>query len=503
MKICIRLAGLLLLLTLGALGGAVSADDLPNIVIIYADDMGFGDLAIQNPDSKIPTPNLDRLARQGMRFTDAHSSSGICTPSRYALLTGRYHWRKMHGIVGAWGGSVFAEERLTVPEMLKAKGYRTACIGKWHLGFDWAAIRKPDAKPMTKGRKKVWQADDFDWTKPIPDGPLAHGFDYYFGDDVPNFPPYTWIENDRVLEAPTTPYVADPRPAEGSPEGRPGPMLDGWKQDAVMPTLTKRTVEWIAEQKDAEKPFFLYWAWTSPHAPIVPTKEWNGKTKAGGYGDFVAQSDHHLGEVLKALDDQEFSKNTIVIFTADNGPEKYAYDRMRNFQHYSSGPLRGGKRDIYEGGHRVPFVVRWPGTIEAGSISNGLISQIDIMATLAEIVGYSLPPECADDSHNQIALLKGGESARRSLVHNTRKDHYAVRSSNWLLVDAPSGYVTKVPKWFADDKGFSKNSLPGALFDLNKDIGQRENLFETKPEVVAELRQLLKTTRSSGEVRGH
>ena len=477
------------------------ADELPNIVIIYADDMGFGDLAIQNPDSKIPTPNLDRLAREGTRFTDAHSSSGICTPSRYALLTGRYHWRKMHGIVPVWGDSVFADDRLTLPEMLKTKGYRTACIGKWHLGFDWSAIRKPDAKPRKVAGKMIYTADDFDWSQPLPDGPLDHGFDYYFGDDVPNYPPYTWIENDRVTEAPTVPYVPDPKPAEGAPEGRPGPMVAGWKQDAVMPTLTRRAVDWIANQKGSGQPFFLYWPWTSPHAPIVPTKAWQGRSQAGGYGDFVTQSDDHAGDVLRALDENGFRDNTIVIFTADNGPERYAYDRVRNHRHSSSGPLRGLKRDIFEGGHRVPFIIRWPRVVEAGAVTNGLMSQIDVMATLAHVVGFQLPDDAADDSHNQIALWRGGNSSRNSIVHNTKKDHYAIRQDNWVLIDARSGYVSGVPEWFANERGFSINPHAGALFDLNADIGQRKNLYGQDEQRVTQLRELLEATRQSGEVR--
>ncbi len=465
------------LLVLASIGGALIGDaaELPNIVIIYADDLGYGDLSIQNRDSKIPTPNLDRLAREGMRLTDAHSSSGICTPSRYALLTGRYHWRKFHSIVNPWGDSVFAPERLTLPEMLKQKGYTTACIGKWHLGFDWDAVRRPDAKQVTVGKKKTWAADAFDWTKSIPNGPLDHGFDYYFGDDVPNFPPYTWIENDRVTEPPTVPYVPDPVPAEGAAEGRPGPMVAGWKQDAVMPTLTERAIRWIDEQNGSDTPFFLYWSWTSPHAPIVPMTDWQGKTKAGSYGDFVAQSDHHAGEVLNALDKNGFSSNTIVIFTADNGPEKYAYDRIRNFDHRSSGSLRGLKRDIWEGGHRVPFIVRWPGVVPSGVVNDGLMSQIDIMATLASVIGYELPDGSAEDSHDQTALWKGGVSTRESIVHNTKVNHYAVRQGDWVLIDDKSGQVSAVPQWFDDENGYQPNSHPAALYHLNDDLPQRRN----------------------------
>ena len=203
---------------------SLQAADKPNIVILYADDLGYGDLTCYNPDSKIPTPHLDKLAAEGMRFTDGHSSSGICTPSRYALLTGRHHWRKFHGIVNALGKSVFSPERLTLPEMLQEKGYTTACIGKWHLGWDWDAIRKPGTP------KKSIQAEDFDWSKSIPDGPLGHGFDYYFGDAVINFPPYTWIENDKVLKAPDTTLKATPKGAtkEGRWEARPGPACSDW-----------------------------------------------------------------------------------------------------------------------------------------------------------------------------------------------------------------------------------------------------------------------------------
>lgn len=477
------------------------AAELPNIVIIYADDMGYGDLAIQNSDSKIPTPNLDQLAREGVRFTDGHSSSGICTPSRYALLTGRYHWRKFHNIVGSWGPGVFSKERLTLPEMLQAKGYRTACIGKWHLGFDWEAIRRPDAKRVGEGKKKNWPADAFDWSKPIPDGPLDHGFDEYFGDDVPNFPPYTWIENDRVVQPPTVPYQPDPVPSEGAAEGRAGPMVAGWKQDAVMPTLTQRAVEWIAQQKEQDGPFFLYWSWTSPHAPIVPTDAWQGKTKAGGYGDFMAQSDAYAGEVLKALDEHEFRDTTIVIFSSDNGPERYAFERVRAHNHVSSGPLRGVKRDIFEGGHRVPFMVRWPREIQPGSISDGLISQIDIMATLAGVVGYELPNGAAEDSHDQIELWKGGSSLRHSMVHNTYKHSFAFRQGDWVFVDAKSGSAKNVPSWYAAREGYTENPHPGALYKLSDDPGQRTNRYALQPERVEQMRQRLAEVKQSGEVR--
>ena len=211
---------------------------LPNVVVLYADDLGYGDLGCYNPESRIATPHIDRLASEGMRFVDAHSSSGICTPSRYGLLTGRHHWRKFHEIVESFGPPVIEPERLTVPEMMRMHGYRTACFGKWHLGWDWAAIRREGAVPSTEpGKPQGYAPDAFDWSLPVPGGPLAHGFDHYFGDDVPNFPPYAWIEDDRLPVAPTVPYVPSPVPSEGQAEGRPGPMVVGWQQDQVMPKI--------------------------------------------------------------------------------------------------------------------------------------------------------------------------------------------------------------------------------------------------------------------------
>ncbi len=341
---------------------SLQAADKPNIVILYADDLGYGDLTCYNPDSKIPTPHLDKLAAEGMRFTDGHSSSGICTPSRYALLTGRHHWRKFHGIVNALGKSVFSPERLTLPEMLQEKGYTTACIGKWHLGWDWDAIRKPGTP------KKSIQAEDFDWSKSIPDGPLGHGFDYYFGDAVINFPPYTWIENDKVLKAPDTTLKATPKGAtkEGRWEARPGPACSDWDFYENLPTLTEKAAAWLKNRKGKQEPFFLYFPLPSPHAPIVPTDEFDGKSQAGAYGDFVVQTDWSCGQLLQALEESGHAENTIVIFSSDNGAEHYAYARDEKFGHWSSHPLRGLKRDIYEGGHRVPYIVRWPGKVAAG-----------------------------------------------------------------------------------------------------------------------------------------
>lgn len=482
---------------------AWAADRLPNIVILYADDMGYGDMAALNADSKIPTPNLDRLAQEGMRFTDAHSSSGICTPSRYALLTGGFHWRKFHNIVNSFDSPVIDAEQFTMAEMLRARGYRTACVGKWHLGWNWSDILRPGATPSVQGRArtKVYAPGDFDWSRPVSGGPLSHGFDYYFGDDVPNFPPYAWFENDRVITTPSEPLAITPETAEGSWEARPGPMTPGWDFYAVVPRLGDEAVKWI-EQQDGQQPFFLYAPFNSPHAPIVPTSEFRGTSQAGGFGDFVAQTDAVIGDIVRALAEGGHAENTIVIFSADNGPERYAYDRIRNFGHRSMGPLRGLKRDLYEGGHRVPMVVRWPGVVKSGSVCNALVSQVDLMATFAAVVGYELPAGAAPDSYNLLDVWKkNSASPRTSIVHNTFENAYAVRHENWVLIAAPSGAHSQVPPWFNEQNGYTDDEQPGELYDLSTDLRQAKNLYAQQPEKVRELTEMLEQIRAKGQVR--
>ena len=446
----------------------------PNVLILYADDLGFGDLGCYNADSKIPTPHLDQLAAEGVRFTDGHSSSGICTPSRYAMLTGRYHWRDFHGIVGPMGRSVFASERLTMAEMLQQVGYRTAAIGKWHLGFGWDQIEVEGG---------------YDWNASIPDGPLAHGFDSYFGDAVINFPPYAWIENDRMLQIPDVQRDTSKwkKIKEGGWECRPGWASSKWDPYQNIPTTTQRGVDFIHAQAKTDQPFFLYFAFPSPHAPIIPNDEFDGRSQAGPYGDFVVETDDAVGKLLRALEESGQADDTLVIFSADNGPEKYAYARDAQFGHWSAYPLRGLKRDIYEGGHHVPFVVRYPGVTQAGTVNASLVSQIDLMATLADVVGYTLPGEnAAEDSISLLPLWKSTSDSVRSVhVHNTRKDQYAIRVGNWLLIATKHGYMSGRNKAWeerhqypADDDGEVE------LYNLKRDLGQRVNVADQYPERV-------------------
>lgn len=461
----------------------------PNIVILYADDMGVADVSYGDKNAKIQTPNIDRLASQGMTFTDGHSSSGICTPSRFALLTGQHHWRRFHGIVQAFGKSVFKPDDFTIAKMLKKQGYRTGCFGKWHLGWDWDAIRKPGAA----GKRKT-AASSYDWTKPFPGGPLDQGFDRYFGDGTINFPPYCWIDNDRFLTVPSKPVIKS-EPLAGGGTFRPGPMAESWNPYDILPTMTQKTVEWIEGQK-GDKPFFAYLAFNSPHYPIVPNKEFHGKSKAGYYGDFMIETDAMVGKVLDVLKKKGFSDNTLVIFTADNGAENLGFSRLEEFGHWSSGKYRGLKRDIYEGGHRVPFIVSWPGKIKAGSRSDENVSQVDFAATFAKITGYSLSNKEAIDSYDLLPILTGTDYEkpfRTATVQNTGKEKYAIRQGDWVLLNTSSGAAQREPEGYLEHYGLKTypKKKTGLLFNLKEDPRQSRDLYEKHPEKVAAMNELL------------
>ena len=485
-----RAAFLCVLLSAGALPAAPPAK--PNVVYVLADDLGYGDPGCYNPKSKIPTPNIDRLATEGVRFTDAHSPSAVCTPTRYALLTGRYAWRSrlQRNVIGPFSQPLIAEKQLTVPAMLRAQGYATACVGKWHLGWGWP---KPDAD----GKR--------DFTKPIPDGPTTRGFDSYFGTDVPNYPPYCFIENDRTVGLPT----------EAAPVGRDslniaGPMVHGWKLVDVLPGLEKCAAEFIGAAAKAGKPFFLYLPLTSPHFPVVPSAEFRGKGAAGEYGDFVTQTDALVGKVLAALKAAGVADNTLVVFTSDNGPEisgevkNGAYDRLKEYGHASMGTLRGAKRDAWEGGHRVPFVARWPGNISPGTTCDETICHVDLMATLAAVLGEKLPADAGVDSVNILPALLGEKRAaplREATVHHSAQGKFAVRKGDWVLILAPTGDDNGKkgePPWFRADRGYTAHAEPGELFNLAADPTQKVNRYAVEPEKVKELAALLQRYVSDG-----
>ncbi|MFI3291627.1 MAG: arylsulfatase [Opitutales bacterium] len=469
--------------------GACAYAAKPNVVIVYADDMGYGDASFGNKESKIQTPHIDALANSGMRFLDGHSSSGICTPSRYAMLTGQHHWRSFHGICNAFAESKFKPDDFTLPKMFKACGYKTAMIGKWHLGWGWKEMRKKGAKGNG--------AEAFDWTKKMSGGPTSIGFDYYYGDGTINFPPYCWIENDIPVTAPTR-DVNNTTDVAGRKEGvgnlRQGPASDDWKIEEVLPTLTKKAVEYISQQ-NANEPFFLYLALNSPHAPIAPAKEFWGKSQAGYFGDFVIQSDDTLGRVVAELERKGLIDNTIIIFTADNGAESWAYDRQAEFGHWSSGPFRGAKRDLFEGGHHVPFVVSWKGTIDAGIVSDTTINQVDFAATFAGIIGYDLKKDEAQDSFDMISAWKSENKGqvRDIMVHNTNNNAYALRQGDWVYIDVKSGSHNKIKgkEYIPSDTEPTGEGTAGLLYNLKEDIAQVNNVYEQHPEKVKEMKALL------------
>jgi len=326
----------------------------PNIVYILADDMGIDSVSTLNSMSGVSTPNIDKLVKQGMVFTDAHSGSAVCSPTRYGVLTGRYSWRTRMkaGIVNKWAPPLIAEDRLTVGKMLQKAGYHTACIGKWHLGWQW---HDSSGRQTTQGNK-------VDFSKPVTGGPTERGFDYYFGDDVPNWPPFVWIENDRTAGIPTETMKADSANGVST-----GPAMAGWTFEKVLPTITEKCVDYISERSKSDKPFFLYFAMTSPHTPINPSEKFKGKSGVSKYADFLMETDWSVGQVMRAIDDAEVAENTLLIFAADNGTSpKCDFEGLEQKNVHLREHWRGHKADIWEGGHRVPFVARWPGVIKSG-----------------------------------------------------------------------------------------------------------------------------------------
>lgn len=471
----------------------------PNIVILYADDLGYGDVGVYNPDSKIPTPNIDALAARGMMFTDGHSSSGICTPSRYAMLTGEYHWRRFNDIVHAMGPSVFRPEDFTIAKMFQSRGYTTAAIGKWHLGWDWNAIKNPGNHTVRMGNKNVPTPQAYDWSKPIPGGPLDQGFDHYFGDGTINFPPYAYFDGDRLIEPPTA-LLDRSRlrgPKEGRGEYRDGVMADNWSPYDVLPSLEQNAVEWI-ERQSPDQPFFLYFSFPSPHAPIIPNDEFDGTSQAGPYGDFVVQTDAVVGTIIDALNANGFGDNTLIVFTSDNGPENYAYPRTRKHGHFSAGPWRGLKRDLFEGGHRVPFIVSWPGKIPQDTVANQTVNQVDLAMTFARIIDHPVAADQAIDSHDLLPVLTrtaGTDPVRMATIHNTWAGKYAIRQGDWVYINVPDGAHNRIPNWFKKKMGYQPQTTPGLLYNLAEDPGQTRNLYDKHPRRVAQMDALLQAYR--------
>ncbi len=443
----------------------------PNILYILCDDLGYGDVhCLGGERSKIATPHIDRLAAAGMTFTEAHASSAVCTPSRYGILTGRYNWRTrlQSGVLQGFSSPLIAAGRLTVPALLKQHGYATACIGKWHLGMG-----------ISKQHLDL----------PISDGPTTRGFDYYFGISASlDMPPFAFIDNDRFTESPTT----------EKKWLRKGPAAPGFEAVDVLPALARKASEFIARQAKAGRPFFLYLPLNSPHTPIVPTSAWEGKSGLGAYGDFVMETDWAVGEVLAALEKNEVAGNTLVIFTSDNGCSPAAgIPHLEQQGHFPSEHRRGYKADIWDGGHRIPFLARWPGKIQPASRNDQLVCLNDLLATCADLLAVKLPDNAGEDSVSILPALlgKADQPLHEAVVHHSINGSFAIRQGRWKLeLCGDSG------GWSAPKPGSKEaRRLPlTQLYDMTKDVGERVNEYEAHPEIVARLTRLLEKYVADG-----
>lgn len=482
-------------------------DSNPNIVIIYTDDQGIGDVSALNSNARFQTPNIDRIAHEGVIFTDGHSSDAVCTPSRYSLLTGRYSWRTSlkKGVLGAEGPCLIESGRMTIASLLKNEGYHTAMVGKWHLQMEFEG---------EKGKNR-------NWSKPFTDGPIDHGFDYFFG--IPasmNYGILTYLENDSVLYPPDLwtqkKAVLDPRSFRDhvnphdyrmTPPYQELPDHPGWLEVAkefndelVLETFAYKAVEYIdsaAKEYKKGKPFFLYLPLTSPHLPHATHVDFRGRSDCGNYGDFMMETDHRVGQILNALDENGIAENTLVIFSSDNGPETNYLYQFETHNHQSNMGFRGGKRDIYEGGHRVPFIMRWPNVISPSSKVDIPVCQTDFLATIADILDVDLPDNAGEDSYSLFPVMEGGavdDISHGPVIHHSASGHFAIREGKWKLNMLRGSGGSLPPRLIVpqvDDALYE-------LYDIVSDPGETKNLYFDQPEIVDRLSKKITTIIQQG-----
>ncbi|RIA08597.1 arylsulfatase A-like enzyme [Flavobacteriaceae bacterium MAR_2010_72] len=456
----------------------------PNIVFILADDLGYGDVEHFNKDSKIPTPNLNQMANEGVSFTNAHSPAAVCTPTRYSFLTGLYPWRgkKKRGVSWIWDKPTIKKDQFTIGQMLQEQGYHTACVGKWHLGWNWPTT---DGLPATVAN----EGKNVDYSKAITGGPTERGFNYYFGDDTPGFPPHTFIENNRTVQNPDTWYEVYPFVA--------GASTKDWRYEDLLSKTTAKAENYIVERSKEDQPFFLFYSMTAPHTPIAPHEDFQGKTNAGIYGDFVYEVDYSVGRILKTLDSLGLAENTLVIFTSDNGSttqDGTGYhgeigSMMRNYSHDGSGGLRGHKADIYEGGHRVPFIAKWKGKIKPNNTSTAILQHTDMMHTFAALTNHNLKDNTGEDSFNVLPNLLDGNknSSREALVTQSSKGVIAIQKENWKLImsSGSGGHWTKP---IGEYPKLVDNTWENVqLYNLENDLKETNNIASQHPEKINEL----------------
>ncbi|MDO6736285.1 arylsulfatase [Wenyingzhuangia sp. 2_MG-2023] len=456
-------------------------ETLPNVIYILTDDLGYGDVKYLNPDGKIDTPQMDHLASQGMIFTDAHTSSSVCTPSRYSIITGRYNWRTklQKGVLWGFSPPLIENNRLTVANFLQNQGYHTACFGKWHLGMDLPFNGTPAVGRYPK-------KPNVNWKGTIKNGPTDRGFDTFYGISASlDMPPYIYIQDDKFIgECEMT--LSGKKLSPKNPE---------FKAVDVLSKIGEKTIDYIKNYK-GDKPFFTYVAFTSPHTPILPSKEWVGKSELGKYGDFVMQTDDVIGKIVNAVDEMGLTENTIIIVTSDNGCSKHAgISDMIQKGHYPSGKFRGSKADLWEGGHRVPFIVRWPKEVTAGTKSNETICLTDFFSTMSEITKQNIPNGFAEDSYSFLPALKGKKiiSNRKGIIHHSVSGHFAYRQGKWkLLLAKGSG------GWSSPRENEAKTAPKVQLYNLENDPGETTNLYKKHPEIVEKLLEQLKSDVYNG-----
>lgn len=484
----------------------------PNILLILADDLGYGDVRCYNDQSKVATPNLDRLAREGMRFTDAHSPATVCTPTRYGLMTGQMPFRVPNGgtvFQGAGGPSLIAPGRLTLPALLKRQGYATAAVGKWHVGL---TFRDAQGAAIHSGRREDVQRIDF--SRRIEGGPVDHGFEHFFGTACCPTTDwlYAFIVGDRVPVPPVAPLDKSKLPKH--------PYANDCRAGFIAPNFPMEEVDLVFLEKSREflerhvrqspgKPFFLFHSMQAVHLPSFAAPQFQGKSGAGPHGDFIHELDWIVGELMGTLEKLGVADSTLVIFTSDNGPEVASVVHMRrDHGHDGARPWRGIKRDHWEGGHRVPFIVRWPGRVQAGTTSDQLVSLTDVMATVAAITGAKLPRDAAEDSFNLLPVLEGKAMAPVRPYLLTQgfgsARTLAIRRGNWKYLDHTGSGGNRYdnhPELQRFALPDAAPNAPGQLYDLATDPGETNNLYLARPEIVRELRALLEATKQSGRSR--
>jgi len=464
----------------------------PNIIIILADDLGYGDLKKLNPDAQIETPNLTRLANNGLIFTNAHTPSAVCTPTRYGLLTGRYCFRSIlkQGVLRSFSPALIEDDRCTIADVAKNAGYSTAVIGKWHLGINWKPIdaSKPAILNANTDTADVANAN---FKLPYQNGPHTIGFDYsYIIPASADMAPYSFFENGLSVDYPFS--TVAPRDSERGVFYRGGYASPSFKFEETLDHFITKTNQYIADQsKKNDQPFFLYLPLTSPHTPWFPGDKFKGKSGAGLYGDFVMHTDDAVGRVMHCLDSLKLTENTIVIFTSDNGADWRPQDQKKYPAHQANYISRGQKADIWDGGHHVPLLISWPGKLAKNKEVKEIICLTDFMATLAGFTGQKLPENAGPDSFDFSGLIFGNKKiSRPDIIHHSMYGMFAIRKDKWKFIDGKGS-----GGW--SEKNL-KTDIPGQLYDMEKDEKETTNLYHAYPEVVKELKQLLDQQKEQG-----